>query len=481
MFRVPERTRISEGRKKIKMKDENLSEEWVSEDDEKDVDEIYQSVPYCIKVSDAFLEQLLKCPPDISMDGNPMTEEAKAIIKTKWLRWLRGMYVPLITRGYCAWYFKRIKGTGHFYPVIPPRGSGSVRTVLTKKYEQKFRWYWTDDKQNYDKNVFFTLSEHPPGLDGRLRSPLASLLDDWRTVKIVRQALERVTVVQANQRHIFEYHPAKNHGGDDNMLNLETFGEKIAGSVIADQERMNSFKLQIKKSDLRQALKMADEANRGFQPSQALNSEPSARTWDRETAAFLSRSCDLPPDYSYKAVPSPQVHADLSVLIERLYKSAATLMDMPIQLFETATGRTNATVKGNLMFINSRLQAWAGFFADETRKAFLAAYSVEDQLRRSKATIARNMKLPEEQLEGRVTVYIMCTPIANVEDIHKLWMRGFIKKETAGHHMLEILGIPLDDLKVSEVPDKFPREVFIKEEAKHFRSNNDTKDKGEFD
>lgn len=222
-----------------------------------DVYEIYHKTSVVKTSRDAFLSMCLHNPPQVKFNSGETTrlptEQLNLILTLYFVPWLKASYDWIKMVGVFPWYFETIRDTGFRVPVVPPFGSGYIVTLLNDRHKQEFRWYWSDTGK-HDRKMFFERKDHVPTLNGSLTSPIASLLGEWKTQKIVRQSHELAAYRQAHQQHVFEYHPPRNQVGDDNVTTLETFGEKIAGDVISAQERMNDARITVRTDALYKAL-----------------------------------------------------------------------------------------------------------------------------------------------------------------------------------------------------------------------------------
>jgi hypothetical protein len=202
---------------------------------------------------------------------------------------------------------------------------------MDKKHNQKFRWYWNDTQYNtaslgapggkgHDAAFRFGVKyiHTQPGIHGEIRSDLASVLFEYKTLKIARTATETVVFHQAEPQHIIEHHPPKINQGDDNLVTLESFGEAITGEIQHMQESIRSEQICIRSDALEQSIMQSIRRNRGvaamFGKSDTLYSESDAERKRRELSNGLDKAVTLKPDFSYKAAQMPK----LSVKLEEL-------------------------------------------------------------------------------------------------------------------------------------------------------------------
>lgn len=442
---------------------QQLSEVPLKQDQVLDIWDVFHKIPSIMVSHDMFVSMVLNCPPTVKMEKLKWeaSDELRFLMQTYWMPFLQKVYTWFKCFGVCPWYWEKVRGTDHRIPVVPPFQSGHLTTYLDTKHRQQFSWYWKDTS-DAAKNVNVEVSRHPPGLDGSIRSPIGSLLYEWRTMRIVRTSTEIATDQQAHQQHVFEFHPAKSNQGDDNLATLESFGDKIAGTVMARQEGLLSAKTTIRTADLHHSLATAAAANRGMRArfgsaGAVMRSEDQGDQWERENANVLERGIPLKPDFTYKPVPPPRISTNVVDISMRLEKMASAIMDIPFQLIESSGGRNTANVQGNLRFVNERIKDWTNVFETLVKKLFLLAYG--ETIQSGLDQLAKPHKMLELFADTELQVYMSCTPIASVADITAVHMAGYMKKRTAAEHTFNILGISHADLSISEYPDQVPQEM----------------------
>lgn len=410
--------------------------------------------PYIRLGAEIFTAMVLKTVPQIKLKGFDDQNADFVLIQELHHRpFLIQFYIHYHLFGIVPIYKKKITGTKYYKPLIPPFGSGQIWTefdLVKKEQIYKFHWQGSND---YDRKIYFRVGNTPPGLDGKINSSLASLLNDWRTCAIIRQSTELVAYQQARQQHVFEFHPSKINPGDDALVGLESFGEKIAGSVMLDQEKLSNYRMEVRSEALMNSLKAADYLNYGMRnQSRYDNSEAQSSQLERETSLFMSRGYSLKPDVVYKPVPTPHLGISLNDFVVRLDKVGSALMDIPLQLIESTGVKSQANMQGNLRFINERMQEWIRLFCDVTKQFFLIAYGKQ---------IMGEEAFKNRDIDKEVEVILPCTPIANVDDIMRVHKEGMMLKEDAGSHVFNILGLPSEQLHCTSWPDGVAKELLI--------------------
>jgi hypothetical protein len=366
---------------------------------------------------------------------------------------MENMYDWLKMFGICPWYLEKVEKTMHYIPVVPPFGSGIIKTYMKKK-RQYFSWYWKEEQQmQADKNMYFEHDGNPPNIDGTIKSPVATIIAEYNTSKIVRNVSEMVWNQQARQQHIIEHHPPKNMPGDDNLVTLESFGEKIAGQVIEEKERLHNVKLNVKASNLRDVLKRTATKNLGLDPSFGnpnTATESATQHFNMYTSSILAKATTLPPDYIYKSVPNPEVSANYIQIQERMDEICSSVMDVPPNWIQGTSAKTVAAAHSSSRFVNERIKHWIGLFERTTKKAFILAYG--DMIQANLEDMRKISNLISLYADEEIVIIMPCTPVANISDIQQIYSNGMISKENAALHIFNIIGVPANDIELVEPP-----------------------------
>lgn len=407
---------------------------------------------------DAFISMTLHCPPAVILKTlvQKQSKELEMLMQIYWLTWLENVYDWLKMFGICPWYLERVEKTIHYIPVVPPFGSGVIKTFLNKKHKQEFRWYWKDNKASidYDKNMYFEHDGNPPTIEGFIRSPIATLIAEYNSSKIARNSCEMVWNQQARQQHIIEHHPPRNMPGDDNLVTLESFGERIAGQIIEDKERLNTMKINVKSANLKDVLKRTAAKNLGLDPSFGnpnIPTENAAQHYNMYTSSLISKATTLPPDFVYKAVPSPSITIDYVKINERMDEICSSIMDVPPNWIQGTSAKTVAAAHSSSRFVNERIKHWISLFERLCKKAIISAYgsTIQNEL----DDFRKIKNIVSLYADEEIVVIMPCTPVANIGDIQQIYTNGMISKENAALHIFNIIGVPATDIEMVQPPE----------------------------
>src|SRR5690606_16812488 len=108
------------------------------------------------------------------------------IIERHWMPWLRQVYDWVKMIGICPYYFEKPAGQKeHQVPIVPDIELGYITVFVNKRHKLDYKWYWNHGhEQGHAKNMLWVITDHAPTKTGALKSPLASLLSQYRTILI---------------------------------------------------------------------------------------------------------------------------------------------------------------------------------------------------------------------------------------------------------------------------------------------------------
>ena len=440
------------------------SEVRLHEGETVDIWEILHRLPFAKAACSIYNSIIAKSPASVQLSRHQeMAPELKILFDLYWMKWDYDSFVWEIAFGVVPWRPIHVPGTIHQYPEVPKFGSGYISTYPDKNGSQRFKWYWTTGKNGEDKSFYFDVKSNPPDLNGRYTSAISSLLYEWRSVKIVREAVEIASYNQARVQHIFEYHPPKNVPGDDNLATLEEFGDTIAGTVLSQQEGLQNAKMTLRSDALQDAISTANSRNRGlkarFGTHAYVRSETQGQKWELDNANVLEKGIPLKADFYYKPAQSPHVHANLNELCTRLDHMASAIMDVPISLIEGA-GKNAANVQGSFRILNERIKDRQEYRKKITKKAFLIIYGKVIQEDLNRRTRLIHSERPDIMLElyadTEVEIKIRDTPIITAADLQNLNLGGYMDKKVVAEHLFNVFGLPESDISVKKDPPMMP-------------------------
>lgn len=453
-----------------------------------DIWSLYHGIPNIKVARDAFASIVFCAPFTVETKSLPLklSEEIEVLIERYWIKWQQDVYDWLKMFGVCPYIKEKVRGTLHKVPVVPPFGSGYISTFINKKHQQKWKWYWNhtpghvgQSLNTEEKRMDWVIGAHPPTIFGQYTSPVSTMVNDYRTLKILRESLEVAAYQGARPPFLYEHHPPKDGSSQDHLVSLEAFGERAAGTMMEEVERMTARKAQIRTSDLMSNLMQTYMHNKhlngagkkypGATPYQQL-SEDQARRADIETPGIFTRSFPLRPDFKYVQPAQPKVMADLEKMARHVDTIAASIMDFPLELIQPSTSARGAgNVQGNIRYINEQIKSTLKFFARITKRAFIQIYG--DQIQngmneyvtlRRRAFPAHRHEIMDMFVEREITVEMQCNPIISVNDIERLHMMGIMDKKTMAEHAFAQYALPATQIKVRDWPDRVPKELLVK-------------------
>ena len=436
----------------------------LNDDQIHDVYEMYHSVPYITVSRNAFVNMVLDCPPQVKLKKHKQVEQTlfmSDIMEEYYLPFTHQVYDWIKVFGLYPWYPEKITGTEFSVPVIPPMDSGYITTHLNAKHKQVFKWFWNDTKTTtgHDRRVKFRFKSMygKPDIHGNLRSGIKSALAGYKTMKIVRESTEIGSYHSVRPQHVFEYKPPRNAPGDDNLTTLDSFGEDIAGIVQQQQEGLRIKKQNIRTDALRYSVMKSIEMNTGVQmkfgSQPILRSETGNTEWERRNASLLDKAIPLQADYVYKAAATPKVAVDLIKISNHFETMLTAIMDFPREMIEAPSGNKKASA-GTKTFLIGRVNDWNNFLQKELKHVFIQLH--RKQLEAGFEVVAKNRRKKNNytpiHIDDEVEILMPCSSIATHEDLKEVYMDGLMDQKTFAKHTFMLLGLPQDEITLSEPP-----------------------------
>jgi hypothetical protein len=425
-----------------------------------DLYELFHAVPVIQNSYTIFTHITTSCPPEINVNGikdaKLFDDEFDLIVVMYWLPYFREVYKRLKIFGICPWYFVPLQGTQYRIPIVPPYNSGYITTYMDKNHRQRFKWYWDGSKDDFKMN--FELEDGGPNIDGTHQSVLCSLLSLYRVIKNVSKCSVIVHHRQAHPESIIEYNPPRNVTGDDDLVTLSKWPEEIAGTINKNLMRFKQRKLTLQKSELNRAIQKATVENLLREGPMPLTfSETRGEQNERHQSGLIQQSVILPPFYSYKAVQTPKLDANITQMYEMLTKQAQLTMDVPSTLSEQQTSKTKAAASNSLRVFNETVKYWLRFFENLTLKAILSEYGTTiqthlDDLVRRRTSMLTEGKFLKMNAEVDIKVEMRCLPILSQVQLEQYYMQGLLEPKTYVRHVAANTGIPESELKIPPRP-----------------------------
>lgn len=452
---------------------QELSEIRLDEESWHDIVELYTTNPI-IKISrDSLLGALNKCPPTITLKSMPgqISKELELLLVFKWQPAMEMLYDNLKMRGICPYYYEKIPGTIHQYPVVPPMDSGYITITMGDDHKLKFKWYYygstgmrTIIGNQYDSKMqfYFESQSSMPNTHGKYRSAIHSLLKEYRTFNILRESTEIGSWNGVRPYHVIEYHPAKNRSGDDELTTLETFGEKVAGNVMMQTEMFNRARMRVRTDELMQAIQTSHAANTGAYHTRYDNKESNMSRTERQRSAFDgNRMLPLPADRIYKQTGHPVLVGDLEKARAAFDLYCASIMDFPLEMIQPQSKQRGANISGNARYWNERIKHWAGIFETFYKQALISIYGNTLQEGLDSFVTARTplKKQLQTYIATDLKVEIPCSPMIDTAALQMLYEKGYIAKEVAGEHIFSNFGLPYSQMEIVTDPNELAKRV----------------------
>lgn len=438
-----------------------------------DLVRMYYSMPMIQIARDSFLSMVLAAPftfriPKLGIESNA---DFSKLANRFWMPWQRKIFDYIHILGLVPYYKERVGD--HEVPVIPDLELGTISVTVTKKHKLEYKWRWNHGyEQNEDRNMRWITGDHPPTRSGQIRSPLASLLSNYRTILVLQRSLEITAQQCAEPTHIAEYHPSAGTAKNDDLTQLvATFGEKAAGMSKARQEAARQQEIRVRTADYirqMQAMHQANVLNSGGIPAkQLLWTDLPHDVAERMDPGLSTRMFPMRPDFKYVAPQKPTIVDDYLKHLADFDRKAAAIMQFSLELIQPTGSARTQNIQGAERFQNEHAKYWLNFLTTKTQDALIDCYrrqfeqTFEDakQWRINNRAHGDPAAIAELYPELDVEVEMECTPFVQYEELKEMWMDGILDKEDLADHAYHMRSLPLDKKRVRTWPDQYPKEL----------------------
>lgn len=442
-----------------------------------DIFEMYYGEPIFSISRKAFLSKVLPEPftfeiPKLGLVNN---KEVEIIIKGYWMPWLRKEFDWEKTLDLVPYMLIPLEGNlDHLVPFIPDPTTGYITVYMTDKTPPKvrYRWYWNNNKAQAqeEKKMMWIIGDNAPDASGKIRSPLASLLNIYRSMLKLRKAQDIASTQAARPVHIIERNPSLKTATDDGLIRHVADFDRAAGIGQARRERMQQAQMRVKQAELYRNFNKIEESNRQKSTiQQTLWTDTPAEMLEEMDAGFSNRVVTMEEHCKYTTAARPQLVADYNKAELQFNTMAAAVVDFALELLTPTGTARSQNIAGAQQYENERIREQSSRFSSILRPAIILAYkkqlqSIMDRennwrLSRFQGNTA-NVDLLYPELD--VVINLSNTSVTTDDDMIKYWQHGFISQETAASHILKNKNIPLELMSLTKWPDNFPKERLVK-------------------
>lgn len=437
---------------------------------------MYNNVPVIKIARKSFLSMTLSEPFTFSIPalGLVSNKEMEKIIQSFWMPWLRTVYDWVKLFGVCPYYFKKTNGPkAHNIPIVPNIELGYITVVVNKDHELEYKWYWnhgTNSEQ--ETKMLWIITEDKPDKNGRIRSPLVSLLPNYRSLLKLQRSQDVASTQAARPVHIMEFTPNAKTANNDELTHLVADFGKAAGITKARRDQMRNQEIRVKTAELYKQMQNTHNANTirsTIQPT--MWTDTSEQLLEEMDAGFSNRVVALRPDFHYKAAQAPSLVGDYYAAEAAFNMVAAALMDFSLELLQ-ATGQSRSqNVEGAQHFENNRMQETTAFFRSVLQPALVIAY--RDQFEQGMDD-ARNWRI--SKLKGDpnnvsilypeldVVVDLSGSTVTGYDELREMLYDGLITQETFGTTVFKQRNMPIEQMVNLKMPDNVDERRLFKPE-----------------
>ncbi len=438
-----------------------------------DIDDMFNRVPEIYIARESFLSMTICGPfsfriPSLGLHSN---KDMSLVIGRYWTPWQRKIFDNIKKYGICPYY---IEMAGEYpVPVVPEMDSGFITVYMTKKHKLKYTWYWNHGmQQQVAHDMLWVLSDYAPTKTGRIRSALATLLPQYRLLRVIERSLDIAVTQNANPTHVMEYHPSAATAKNDDLTTLSaSFGAKVAGAMQQRNDMQRQTEIRVRTKEFMQQARMVHQNNMlnglATTPKLLWTDTPEDQL-QRMNSGFADRLIPLKPDFKYVQAAKPSVVTEYEKHRSAFAINAAACMDYSLEFIQPHGSARTQNIQGSERFENERIKEAISFLTQVTQTALVIAYrkQFEEGFEQARQWRARKggiaVDVAQNCPEMDVEVNMACTPHAEYEQFKEMWMDGIISKETFAHHAFHMYSMSDEQMNVTVWPDKYPKELLVK-------------------
>lgn len=408
-------------------------------------------------------------PPEVKMPklGLKAGKHMQNLLDGKGETWRREAHIRLNGYGLVPYMFKVVGDS--YYPTIPPLGTGHIKTYYdTDELEQKYLWFWNNQSDPKPAMGIEWIVESPPTVSGHHTSIAMSVLESWKDRTLTIQNSQRVDHQISHGPLFLEKNPPKNKPGDD-QLTAMSFGDVEEGFVDNEIQERDARRQVMDMGALDRALLHAHSKNTGETFSSAskppLWSEDEIDRQKREGNTWYSRSVALPEYWKVTQTTAPRGCRDPLPISQRLDQLVGGLVDFPVQVLTSRSGKTHDNSAIILKIANNRtrdiLTRWKGYYKKMLLQCYGRNFKAQQKNIRKRVFLARrkpmsDLELLELQDIFEITVEMPFTPLTTPEQVEKLWTSGVINQETYAKRVIELTDMREEDMDITKLDLIYP-------------------------
>ena len=343
-----------------------------------------------------------------------------------------------------------------YVPVVPPLGSYEV-AMYYKNGLRKYRVYEAQswgvgagaERKLIPRALVFEV--WPPNHEGRLMSPVASVIGHIKRLREMWQNLEEADYWRARPPSMRERRKDVRSDPSDPMPSSEFCAED---DLALDEERhvMRMTKNQVDMARYSQYL--ASQQNRGATREVY---DPRSGTYkvEERVPPWESHTVILPPGQQSSSFQIPESHQDYVRIVALQQSTIALALGIPPQLLFNDVKQHAADVQLTSRIFNSTIMDLQRQFEIFLTRIHHEIYQgmtdnhVDEKVQNERVRRSRNLnerEIQEIYTEMRTHVSFRFTPMLQLDDLLRIVDQQWLDHDTAGRYALTMFSLPETDL-----------------------------------
>jgi len=403
--------------------------------------------------------------PAMGLESNAAMD---SLIEKYWMPWCKEVFIRTLAEGICPYYFKVV--AGHPIPKVPGTDKGyTTVSVNEKTNDSEYKWYYTTSTQDKPApEMYWITTADAPDCEGNLRSPLATLLSNYRSLLKLQRAQDVCVTQSSRPIHIVEDVPSARSATDaaNNMASMEPgFSDAAAGISKLRREAEQNMRIRARTAELYRHFNKVNEMNK-VTPKKTLFSDLPEDLADEVDAGWGTRVVAFLPGKRYVAAKPPTMVGDYYKALAQFNMEIAAVIGFSIERLTPTGSARSQNAEAAADFENDRIRDYGKFFQRVIQTAIVIGYKQRFAKAMNDARMMRINNLHEDPdkisvlyPELDVEVTLASTLITNDAIWEWAHTKGLMTKETMGRHVFKNNGIPEEEMVVLDKPDKTPVEM----------------------
>lgn len=445
----------------------------IQEDVYKDLADMVISMAVCFYADEQSCSLVLGEPFSYSIPklGLKSSDDVKMHLAQFWMPELFKLMRWVRLFGICPICWKQVGD--NLVPMVPDFCQGLPWVKEDEKtHEKRFYWFWnnteTTKMREPERNILWVRTRHEPDADGKIRSPARTLLDEFRTLRHMRRAHDRVIQRRAFPLHLLQHEPRSITAQNDNLSHYNAPFGNVAGVAQARRDQKRAEQTNTTLQNVFRRMMWQKEKFQGDSMPLFYTDMPDEMVWQMKSG-FPEHCIPITEGYKYVQPAKEEAIGDYFKAEESFNKKAAAVFDFAPELIFPSGSSHTQSFQGAQQFQMDRTKQLVSFLLPVIRNMLIYAYregiaeffdAANKQLGDgSDEVMEMNLLYPELDIEVTLTSKTLVDP----DEVRGYVYDGIVDKQDYQDYVYSVKNLPMEKKRIHDWPDHIPKELFVKE------------------